>query len=143
MSNSNNGDPTTYNIIGACMKVHRQLGNGFLEKVYQEALEVELSYSQIPFSREVVLPITYRAQELNTRYTVDFICYGNILLELKAISSLSPIDSSQVLNYLNASGLEKALLINFGRSQLDYQRFNNSKNNQRKLEAQQNIDLHK
>ena len=115
-------DPETYAVIGAAMEVHRELGHGFLEAVYHEALALELEFRHIPFQREEPLKIKYKDRLLNTGYRVDFICQDSILVELKAVSNLGKIDEAQALNYLKASPLEKALLINFGESSLRYKR---------------------
>jgi GxxExxY protein len=105
------------------MKVHSELGCGFLEAVYQEALEIEFKNKKIPYIREQKLPIYYNGQELKTYYQADFVCYDNIIVELKAIKALSEIEKAQVFNYLKASKLKKALLINFGESHLVFKRF--------------------
>ena len=115
-------DTETYAIIGAAMAVHRQLGNGFLEAVYQEALAIEFNSQNIPFSREVALPITYSGVTLQTHYRADFICYGNIIAELKALGRLTGSEKSQVINYLKATNLHKGLLLNFGTTSLEHQR---------------------
>lgn len=115
-------DAQTYAVIGAAMEVHRQLGHGFLEAVYHHALAVELSSRAIPFSREVALPIRYKGIELPCSYRVDFICFGEVLVELKAASAFSGSDEAQVLNYLRASGYRIGLLLNFGAPQLGYKR---------------------
>jgi len=115
-------DPLSYTIIGAAMTVHRTLGHGFLEPVYQEALEHEFVACGIPYQREFPLPIRYRDKVLQTSYRADFVCYGSILVELKALQKLSGTEESQVINYLKASGLEKALLINFGAPSIEYKR---------------------
>ena len=115
-------DPQTYAIIGAAMEVHRQLGHGFLEAVYQEALALELTARQIPFQREVPLDVQYKGTILNCCYKADFICYGEVIVELKALAHLTTIEHAQVINYLKATGLMRALLINFGASSLDYKR---------------------
>jgi len=96
------------------MKVHRELGCGFLEQVYQCALAVELENQGIPFKREVELPVYYRGHKLECFYRVDFICYEGILVELKALRQLAGIEDSQVINYLKASSMRRALLLNFG-----------------------------
>ena len=117
-----NRDPLTFAIIGAAMTVHRTLGHGFLEAVYQEALEHEFVACNIPYEREFPLPIYYRSKILQTSYRADFLCYGSVLVELKALQKLSGTEEAQVINYLKASGLEKALLINFGAPSLEYKR---------------------
>ena len=112
----------TYNIIGACFEVHKQLGNGFLEAVYQEALEIELSLRNIPFTREKQLKIKYKGKELKKYYTADFVCYDNIILELKALSELTNTNEAQVLNYLKTTNYKVGLLINFGTKSLQHKR---------------------
>jgi len=116
-------DPRTYAIIGAAMEVNKQLGCGFLEPVYQEALTIELSNRNIPFRREVKLPVFYNQIRLNTLYRVDFICYEEIAVELKALARLSGTEEAQLLNYLKASDCEIGLLLNFGSRSLAYRRF--------------------
>ncbi len=115
-------DEQTYSIIGAAMAVHRELGHGFLEAVYQEALSIEFVKAAIPHGREVELPIQYRGQLLNTGYRADFICFDTVVVELKATDGLASRDEAQLLNYLKASGKEKGLLLNFGSSRLEYKR---------------------
>ena len=119
----NNKDPQTYAVIGAAMKVHAELGCGFLEVVYQEALEMEFKHCGIPYVRELDLPIEYRGQKLKTFYRVDFLCYGDLLVELKALSQITGTEESQVINYLKASGHSRALLLNFGTKSLYHRRF--------------------
>ena len=113
-------DPRTYAIIGAAMEVHKQLGCGFLEPVYQEALAIELSKRRIPYSREVKLPVFYKEMQLNTPYRVDFICFEDVAVELKALAHLSGTEEAQLINYLKASGREIGLLLNFGARSLTY-----------------------
>ena len=116
-------DNESYEVIGAAMKVHSELGNGFLEAVYQEALEIEFQNRKIPYKREMKIPVYYCGKELKTYYQADFVCYDNIIVELKALKSLSDIEKAQVLNYLKASKLKKAILINFGENHLVFKRF--------------------
>ena len=104
----------TYKINGAAMKVYNTLKHGFLEAVYQEALEIELKKQQIPFEREKELKIYYDGIELKQTYRADFICYGNIIVELKAVSELDNVHRSQIYNYLCATGYKVGLLFNFG-----------------------------
>lgn len=115
-------DEQTYEIIGAAMAVHNELGCGFLDAVYQDALEIEFKKRGIPYEREKKLPVFYSGQELNSFYRADFICFGEVIVETKAISKMSGTEESQMLNQLKASKLKKALLLNFGTSKLDYKR---------------------
>ncbi len=102
-----------YQIIGAAMAVHRELGAGFLEEVYQEALEIELKERNIPHQREVLLPITYKRKLLLKQYKADFICFDKIIVELKAVSEINNIHKTQLFNYLKATNYKLGLLINF------------------------------
>ncbi len=122
-ADKNARDPETYAILGAAMTVHSELGRGFLEAVYQEALGLELQARSVPYEREKELPVYYRDQKLHTFYKADFVCYGSIIVELKALSELSAKEEAQVINYLKVSGLNRALLINFGAPRLQYKRF--------------------
>ena len=115
-------DQRTYKIIGCAMDVHKELGCGFLEAVYQEALGKEFAYQAIPFKPQPIIQIAYKGKLLDKTYQPDFICYSEIILEIKAISSLSGIEEAQLINYLKATGLKVGLLINFGAKSLEYKR---------------------
>ena len=115
-------DPRTYAIIGAAIEVHRRLGHGFSEAVYQEALAVELLYRGIPSQRELELPISYRDQILRVFYKADFLCFESIIVELKALSGFDSAHVAQVINYLKATGHTVGLLLNFGTSRLECRR---------------------
>ena len=112
----------TYLIISAAMSVHQELGCGFLESVYQEALENEFILRTIPYKREVPVSIHYKNKLLNKYYVADFICYDKIIIEIKALSALKKEHQAQVLNYLAATRLKLGLIINFGRKSLEYKR---------------------
>jgi GxxExxY protein len=111
-----------YAIIGAAMEVHNQLGVGFLEPVYQEAMEIELSSRSIPFMPQQEIQIHYKDRDLNKTYRADFLVFNEIIVEIKAIDGLSGHEESQLLNYLKATRLELGLLINFGGNNLEWKR---------------------
>lgn len=115
-------DPQTYAIIGAAMAVHTELGAGFLESVYQEAMKIELELRQIPARDQVKLLIRYRDRPLETFFKSDFICYESVIVEIKAQTELTAIDEAQLLNYLKATRHSRGLLFNFGKSSLQYRR---------------------
>ena len=104
----------SYAINGAAMEVYNQLGHGFLEAVYQEALEKEFQQRGIPFEREKMLTISYKGENLKQTYKADFVCYGKIIVELKAVSELDDAHRSQVYNYLHATGFRLGIILNFG-----------------------------
>ena len=108
--NADSKDPQTYAIIGAAMRVHQELGFGFLEAVYQEAFERELQIQTIPYQREVELPVFYRDIKLNTFYKADFICFDTVIVELKALSNISGTEESQVINYLKGIWKEQSAI---------------------------------
>ena len=112
----------SYKIIGAAMEVHKELGAGFLESVYQEAFELELKKQNIPYEREALLNIYYKGTKLKKCYSADFICYNKIVVELKALGELSTNHEAQLLNYLKTSKLKLGLLLNFGSKSLQYKR---------------------
>jgi GxxExxY protein len=100
-------------ITGAIFEVHKRLGVGLLEKVYQEALEQEFLLQGIPFEREKEFEVIYKGKALQQKYVADFVCFDKIIVELKAVEELIPFHTSQVLNYLNITGLQLGLLVNF------------------------------
>lgn len=116
-------DPQTYAIIGAVMEVHRIMQKGFLEAVYQEALAIEFELRDIPFQREMFLPVKYKNRLLGTLYKADFVCFDRVVIELKAIAALHASHEAQTIHYLRATGHHLGLLINFGADSLEYRRF--------------------
>lgn len=106
----------SYKIVGAAIRVYNELGSGFLEAVNQEALAIEFQRQGIPYEREKELKITYAGVELKQAYKADFVCFGKIIVELKAVSALDDAHRSQVYNYLHATGFKLGLLLNFGSS---------------------------
>ncbi|MGB7200958.1 MAG: GxxExxY protein [Pyrinomonadaceae bacterium] len=113
-----------YAIIGAAVEVHKELGKGFLEPVYQEALEIEFSMRKVPFVSQERLRLFYKGVELKKEYIPDFLCFGQIIVEIKAIDRLTNIEIAQLINYLKATKLRLGLLINFGSSgRLEWKRF--------------------
>ncbi|MFH0989582.1 MAG: GxxExxY protein [bacterium] len=113
-----------FKIVGAAIEVHKTLGAGFLEAIYQEALEIELRLQGIPFESQKPLPIQYKNYTLAKEYIADMICMDKIILELKALNELTSREEAQLLNYLKATGLRVGLLINFGKiGKLEWKRF--------------------
>ena len=108
----------SFKINGAIYEVHKALGPGLLEKVYQEALEKELKLQGIPFEREKSFTITYKGEELEQKYIADFVIYDKIVVELKAVEELLPVHKAQVINYLALTGYKLGLLVNFNARQL-------------------------
>ena len=115
----------SFKIIGACMKVHAELGAGFLESVYQEALGIELTDENIPFRPQAPIEIYYNKYKLNKRFVADFFCYDDIIVEIKAVSQIIAEHEAQIINYLKATNVRLGLLINFGSSSLTYKRYIN------------------
>ena len=122
MAVSSDRDPQTYAVIGAAIEVHKTLGPGFLEAVYQESMGIELAERHIPHVREAGLTVAYKGISLKAGYRADFVCYGDLLIEVKAQSSLTAIDEAQLLNYLKATTFKRGLLINFGEASLAWKR---------------------
>jgi len=116
-------DKKTFAIIGAAMEVHKELGSGFLEAVYQEAMEKELAYQEIPYKSQPPVRIKYKGEPLKKKYEPDFICYDEVIVEIKAMDKLSGNEHAQIINYLKASELKVGLLINFGAKSLEHKRF--------------------
>jgi GxxExxY protein len=113
----------SYQIIGACFEVYREKGNGFVEPVYQECLEMEFGLQGIPFSAQATLRLSYKGRELRQRCIPDFMCYEKIIVELKAVTQLTDEHRAQLLNYLKATGYRLGLLANFGHfPKLEYER---------------------
>jgi GxxExxY protein len=108
----------SYAIKGACMQVYRAMGNGFLESVYQECVEIEFSGRGIPFEAQRLMVLNYNGMQLRQKFRADFLCYGKIIVEIKAVSSLAPEHYSQLMNYLKATGTRLGFLFNFGNSHL-------------------------
>lgn len=112
----------TYQIIGAAFVVHQELGCGFKEEIYQEALALEFAERNIPFEREKHFSVFYKEKLLKSDFYADFVCFGKIIVELKALSALNNEHRAQALNYLKASNLEYGLLLNFGETSLKKER---------------------
>ena len=104
----------SYAIQGAIFEVYREMGCGFLESVYQECLEIELQGRGIPFIAQEALTLHYKSKPLKTRFIPDFVCFGQVVVELKAVKDIAPEHKAQVINYLKATGMKLGLLVNFG-----------------------------
>jgi GxxExxY protein len=117
----------SYAIVGACMKVHRALGPGFLEAVYEEVVEKEFIVQNIPYKRQVKLDLYYEGVQLKKYYRADFVCYDSIIVELKAVTQMPSVFYAQLQNYLKCTNMELGMLINFGTPSLTYKRIVNSK----------------
>ena len=111
-----------YKIVGAAMEVSNELGAGFLEAVYQEALGIELKSRALPFVAQPTITIAYKGRILTKEYVPDFVCYDQIIVEIKAIKELTTIEQAQLLNYLKATGKPVGLLLNFGAPKLEWKR---------------------
>jgi len=112
----------TYDIIGCAMEVHNELGCGFLEPVYQEALSIVFRENNIPFVKEKTLDIKFKGQVLNKKYIADFVCFDKVIIELKAMDSIIPQHLAQTINYLKCTDKRLGLIINFGTTSLQYRR---------------------
>lgn len=117
-----------YRLVGACFEVHREKGCAFLKPIYQECLAIELGMQKIPFEQQVSLPLEYKGVALKQRYVPDFVCWGKIVVEIKAVSRLADEHRAQVLSYLAASKMKLGLLVNFGAyPQMEWQRLVNTR----------------
>jgi GxxExxY protein len=116
-----------FRIIGAAMNVANELGCGFLEAVYQETLEIELAENNIPFESQKKINISYKGKMLSKEYIADFVCFNNIIVEIKAIKKIAEIEEAQLINYLKATKLPLGLIINFGTTKLEWKRYANTK----------------
>jgi len=118
----------TYQVLGACFEVYNEMGCGFLESVYQECLEKELTSCGIPFEAQQSIDLVFKGQELQRTFSPDLLCLGKVVVELKAVRQLAAEHRAQLINYLKACRLEVGLLVNFGSyPQLDYERVINQK----------------
>ena len=115
----------SYKIIGICMAIHSSMGSGFLEAVYCEILEKEFIKNNIPYQREATLDLFFNGEKLEKKYKADFVCYDEIILEIKSVSFLHDNFTKQTLNYLKATNKKLGLLINFGEKSLKYKRIIN------------------
>lgn len=111
-----------YKVIGLCMDVYNVLGKGFVEIVYKDALEIEFKRADVPYEREKEYSIDYKGENLSHSFYADFVVYGKIILEIKAVNKISDDFLKQSLNYLSVSKLKLALIVNFGEKSLIYKR---------------------
>ena len=112
----------SYNIRGALFSVYNELGCGFLERVYQDALEVEFRLRNIPYEREKLIHVMYKGHPLGEPYRADFVCYGKIIVELKSVSKILDVHRAQIINYLKATKMKLGFLVNFGEENLKIER---------------------
>lgn len=117
----------SYKIIGSCLTVYNKLGSGFLESVYQEALEIQFNQDKISFEKEKRLHIQFDDVQLDKFFKADYVCFGTIIVELKATPFIHKNDIAQVLNYLRATDMRLGLIVNFGEKSLVYKRILNSR----------------
>ena len=118
----------TFKIIGSCMRVHSELGSGFLESVYHEALEREFKENEVPYKSKEKLQVFYKDEIMNKFFVADFVCFDKIIIELKASNFIHKTMELQTVNYLKTTKFELGLLINFGESSLMWKRFINTSN---------------
>lgn len=116
----------TYKILGACIKVHKRLGNGFSESIYCEALAKELTTSNIPFEQDKKLPVFYEGEQLDHYFEADFVCFNKIILQIKSLDFINNNLKNQVLKYLKSTNLEIGYLVNFGENNLTWKRYINT-----------------
>lgn len=112
----------SYKIRGALFAVHNELGCGFLERVYQDALEVEFRLRNIPYEREKLIHVMYKGHPLGEPYRADFVCYGKVIIELKSVSEILDVHRAQIINYLKATKMKLGFLVNFGEESLNIER---------------------
>ena len=112
----------SYKIRGALFAVHNELGCGFLERVYQDALEVELRLRNIPYEREKTIQVVYKGEPLGEPYRADFVCYGKVIIELKSVSEILDVHRAQIINYLKATKMKLGFLVNFGEESINIER---------------------
>ena len=112
----------SYKIRGALFAVHNELGCGFLERVYQDALEVEFRWRNIPYEREKLIHVMYKGHPLGEPYRADFVCYGKVIVELKSVSEILDVHRAQIINYLKATKMKLGFLVNFGEESLNIER---------------------
>lgn len=112
----------SYKIRGALFAVHNELGCGFLERVYQDALEVEFRLRNIPYEREKSIQIVYKGEPLGEPYRADFVCYGKVIIELKSVSEILDVHRAQIINYLKATKMKLGFLVNFGEESINIER---------------------
>lgn len=112
----------SYKIRGALFAVHNELGCGFLERVYQDALEVEFRMRNIPYEREKTIQVVYKGEPLGEPYRADFVCYGKVIIELKSVSEILDVHRAQIINYLKATKMKLGFLVNFGEESLNIER---------------------
>ena len=115
-------DLETHAVIGAALEVHRELGCGFLESVYQEALAQEMADREIPFEHEVTLRVRFKERMLHSVYRVYFVCHGELLVEVKALPHIGGVEQAQMINYLKAARRARGLILNFGARSLQCKR---------------------